>query len=149
MMLAALLLADLGGAWLWFPSPVPLWCFFVFAILVRPFAEVYPRIVLPLWLCLCGSFHPTFRLVQHSPPTVACPACVFVLPWAHGERLCAANLLGSSSRGGPRTQGFDAKAPCVGWCIPLEIGGCYVARVLPLSYGMLCGSALPPCCATT
>ncbi|KAL4319961.1 hypothetical protein GQ457_18G009100 [Hibiscus cannabinus] len=58
MMLAALLLADSGGAWLWFPSLVPLWCFFVFAILVRPFAEVYPRIVLPLWLCLCGSFHP-------------------------------------------------------------------------------------------
>ncbi|KAL4319353.1 hypothetical protein GQ457_18G009190 [Hibiscus cannabinus] len=58
MMLAALLLADYGGAWIWFRSLVPLWCFFVFAILVRPFAAVYPRIVLPLWLCLCGLFHP-------------------------------------------------------------------------------------------
>ncbi|KAL4368506.1 hypothetical protein GQ457_05G022370 [Hibiscus cannabinus] len=58
MMLAASLLADSGGAWLWFPSSVPLWCFFVCAILVRPFVEVYPRIVLPLWLCFCGSFHP-------------------------------------------------------------------------------------------
>ncbi|KAK8560319.1 hypothetical protein V6N13_116299 [Hibiscus sabdariffa] len=77
-MLAALLLADTGGSWLWFPSPVPLWRFFqgfsgrslllapvrlwvfVYApdvILVCPFAEACPRIVLPLWLCFCGSFH--------------------------------------------------------------------------------------------
>ncbi|KAK8512374.1 hypothetical protein V6N12_037374 [Hibiscus sabdariffa] len=77
-MLAASLLADTGGSWLWFPSPVPLWRFFqgfsgrslllapvrlwvfVYApdvILVCPFAEACPRIVLPLWLCFCGSFH--------------------------------------------------------------------------------------------
>ncbi|KAK8663260.1 hypothetical protein V6N13_083083 [Hibiscus sabdariffa] len=78
-MLAVSLLADTGGSWLWFPSPVPLWRFFqgflgrslllapvrlwvfVYApdvILVCPFAEACPHIVLPLWLCFCGSFHP-------------------------------------------------------------------------------------------
>ncbi|KAL4318708.1 hypothetical protein GQ457_18G008280 [Hibiscus cannabinus] len=136
MMLAALLLADSGSAWLWFPSSVPLWCFFVFVILVRPFAEVYPRIVLPLWLCLCGSFHPLSAWCgMHSPPTVACPACVFVQPWARSARLCTANLLGSSSRGGPRTQGCDAKAPYTGWL-------CAVNQVLSMSLG---GSRTPRC----
>ncbi|KAK9036750.1 hypothetical protein V6N11_021678 [Hibiscus sabdariffa] len=65
-------------------APVRLWVF-VYApnvILVCPFAEACPRIVLPLWLCFCGSFH-TFSAwcgmhdfgMLHRPPWL----CYFVL----------------------------------------------------------------------
>ncbi|KAK8515193.1 hypothetical protein V6N12_019241 [Hibiscus sabdariffa] len=75
MMLVALLLADSGDVWLWFPSSVPLRCLMALAILIHPLAKVYPRFLLPSWLCLCGSFHPLPLLCSrvwhgatHRPP---------------------------------------------------------------------------------
>ncbi|KAK8671966.1 hypothetical protein V6N13_110344 [Hibiscus sabdariffa] len=65
--------------------------------------------------------------------------CGFVQPWARGARLCVANLIGSMSLGGSRTQGCDAKAPCVGWCMPLA----------PMALGVLVlamtGASWPNC----
>ncbi|KAK8518058.1 hypothetical protein V6N13_083082 [Hibiscus sabdariffa] len=65
--------------------------------------------------------------------------CDFVQPWARGARLCAANLIGSMSLGGSRTQGCDAKAPCAGWCMPLA----------PMALGVLvlamAGASWPNC----
>ncbi|KAK8663298.1 hypothetical protein V6N13_083121 [Hibiscus sabdariffa] len=85
MMLAALLLADFWDAGLWTLTPVPLRCLMafatplfrshallvsvgipmmlaavllIFAVLIRPLAEVYSCSLLPSWLCLGGSFHP-------------------------------------------------------------------------------------------
>ncbi|KAK8560318.1 hypothetical protein V6N13_116298 [Hibiscus sabdariffa] len=65
--------------------------------------------------------------------------CSFVQPWARGARLCVANLIGSMSLGGSRTQGCDAKAPCAGWCMPLT----------PMALGVLvlamAGASWPKC----
>ncbi|KAK8518059.1 hypothetical protein V6N12_033051 [Hibiscus sabdariffa] len=115
-MLAALLLADTWGSWLWSPSPVPLWCFFqgstgrgfllapwtpcnfgslfcaLDVLLVRPFAEAYPRNVLPLWLCFCGSFHPFFAWcsIHDLPCTRACHGVLHRSPWPCHCVICKA-----------------------------------------------------------
>ncbi|KAL4383703.1 hypothetical protein GQ457_15G018510 [Hibiscus cannabinus] len=111
-----------GGSWLWFPSPVPLWYFFqgssgrgllltlvrlwVFVcaldvILVRPFAEAYPRIVLPLRLCSCGSFHPfsTWCGMHNLPCTRACHGVFHRPSWPCYFVICEAL---ASHRGSPR-----------------------------------------------
>ncbi|KAK8512371.1 hypothetical protein V6N12_037371 [Hibiscus sabdariffa] len=232
-MLAALLLADTGGSWLWFPSPVPLWRFFqgfsgrsLLLAPVRLWVFVYaPDVSFASWLCYCvtlgswckvvrresvGSFDPCpgwatqpnrgfpsqllgaqasalvstcalggyciafqasiaiflgmtclapmLAMVCFIDPLgfvevcfvqpwargllcgLALPfGCSFVQPWARGARLCVANLIGSMSLGGSRTQGCDAKAPCAGWCMPLT----------PMALGVLvlamAGASWPKC----
>ncbi|KAL4351265.1 hypothetical protein GQ457_06G012490 [Hibiscus cannabinus] len=84
-------------------------------------------------------------LASLTLPTVACLALGgflrglastlggFLRPWSCGAWPCVVTLLGSSPRGGSRTQGCDAKAPrtikgpCAakapraGWCVPIVL----------------------------
>ncbi|KAL4360466.1 hypothetical protein GQ457_04G019790 [Hibiscus cannabinus] len=61
-------------------------------ILVRPFAEAYPRIVLPLWLCFCGSFHPfsAWCGMHDLPCTRACHGVLHRPPWPCHCVVCKA-----------------------------------------------------------
>ncbi|KAK8684246.1 hypothetical protein V6N13_040276 [Hibiscus sabdariffa] len=85
----------------------------------------------------CGFVQPWARGLLCG---LALPlGCGFVQPWARGARLCIANLIGSMSLGGSRTQGCDAKAPCAGCCMLLA----------PMALGVLvlamAGASCPNC----
>ncbi|KAL4282594.1 hypothetical protein GQ457_16G019050 [Hibiscus cannabinus] len=109
-------------------------------------------VAMSLWLVPPLSL-PCTRVwhAWHSPSTVAYPAAggcclAYTRPmigrllcgWDCGARLCATNLLVSSSRGGCRTQGCCAKALCNGW--PL-------VPTIPLApfLGMQASSFVPFC----
>ncbi|KAK8618193.1 hypothetical protein V6N13_116061 [Hibiscus sabdariffa] len=61
-------------------------------ILVRPFVEAYPRNVLPLWLCFCGSFHPfsAWCGIHDLPCTRACHGVLHRSPWPSHCVICKA-----------------------------------------------------------